>query len=204
MAPRAILFAWVLSLAPLLLERGGALDLGALPPDASPRAALVGWVWVALAGVPRAVVRRFETANWAATIFAALPVLTLAGALDARAGASASAAIATWVFTLLLLSLLSLAADLAARPLASRALHAGLWFSLVVGLPLLVAAMEWGARSAFARAPSWLAAAALASPLRGLFEAVDHAPAWDGRSLAPLALAAALCAMTLRRTASAT
>lgn len=202
MAPRAIAFAWVLSLSPLLLERGGALDLGALPSDASPRCALVGWVWVAIAGVPRIGERRFEAAPWAAAVFAALPVLSLAAALDARAGATDAAATATLVFALLLLALTSLAAELAARPRASRALHAGLWFSLVAGLPLLVAAMEWGARSAFARAPSGLAALALASPLRGLFDAVERAPAWDGRTAAPLALAAALCALSLRRTAA--
>ena len=47
MGPAALVLAWSLSLLPLLLERGGSLDLSAA--DSSPRVALIGLVWIALA-----------------------------------------------------------------------------------------------------------------------------------------------------------
>ncbi|HTF87992.1 MAG TPA: hypothetical protein VK843_06250 [Planctomycetota bacterium] len=192
MGPAALVLAWCLSLMPLLLERGGSLDLGAA--DASPRVALIGLVWIALAGMPRAAVGIWDPRAWWVSTMVALPVLVLGFALDQASGSAGPHPEVHGLAVLGFVALAALAADLARRRPRAHAVHAALWFACVAGVPLFAAALGWGAREVGSLAPAWTRSVASFSPLQWSMDSLlGRAP--PSAVFAALAGSVALCAI---------
>ncbi len=169
MGPAALVLAWLLSIAPLVLERAGVLDLSAGKSDASVRLGAGALVWIALAGMPRASVGASDSRAWWGSCMAFLPVLTLATVLDLANGLAFHLKAVNAVLALLFVALSALAADLARRRLRSQRVHAALWFACILGAPLFAAAFSWGARPAASQPPAWASIAANFSPLQWAF-----------------------------------
>lgn len=189
MGPAALVLAWLVSLAPLMLEREGVLDLSGSSAQATPRLALCALAWIAVAGLPRATVGARDLRAWWGSFMACVPVLALALALDVERGSPwpRSASAIAWALGFIALS--ALAAEMARPRRVSSQLHAALWIALVPGLPLLQAALSFGARSGDSLAPAWSRSAAQSSPLYWALAAVDGSPSPFG----PVILLIALC-----------
>ncbi len=191
MGSAALALAWIASLAPLLLERGGALVLGG-DSTSAPRSALCGLIWIALAGMPRVHIGPADLRKWSTGVLGAAPVLALALGLDISAGASRPRAVVVAGQVLLFVALSALAADLGMRSLRSRRIHAAVWFVGALGLALLDLAMSWGPRTAVPSEQGWISGAAQFSPLHWALGAVDGSPA----PFAAFAFLIALCALS--------
>ncbi len=194
MGPAALVLAWLASLAPLILERAGVLDLSDSGLEATPRLALCALAWIALAGLPRATIGARDLCAWWGSLMACVPVLALALALDLERGSAWPRCASAIAWALAFIALSALAAELSRSRRASSRLHATLWMALVLGLPLLHAALSFGARSGDSLAPAWSKSAAQCSPLHWALAAVDGSPSpfGPGILLISLCLAAAL------------
>ncbi len=194
MGPAALVLAWLASLAPLILEREGALDLSDSGAGAAPRLALCTLAWIAVAGLPRATLGPRDLRAWWGGLMACVPVLALALALDVERGSSWPRCAKAIAWALAFIALSALAAELARARLVSSRVHAALWIALVPGLPLLQAALSFGSHSADSLAPEWSRSAAQCSPLHWALAAVDGSPSpyGPGILLIGLCLAAAL------------
>ncbi len=158
MGAPALLAAWVLSTAPLLVaDPGGVSRLG-----------LGLAVWLAIAGLPSAAPRgRPSGGRGAAVLLApvlALPPLAAAARLDGTLGSRWGALAAAAAWGLLLLVLLAASSRWASTSPARRATHAVAWLVLVPGVPLMIAVTAWVGVDA-EWAPAWMRELAGWSPL---------------------------------------
>ncbi len=184
----ALFVAWLLSIAPTLVESSGPRAASFAPAS---ELALALLVWIAIASAPPIVddsessARRSSTA---ASIACALPALALAAAADLRSHIAFAALASTALVGLVLLALAVEAARRAARPNSRVGRYAACWCALFVLAPLLSSTIEWGAQLDGAAAPIWLRAVASASPLQWAFSSADSPP--DGFSIGALPWAA--------------